>query len=126
MKIIIKIFLISSLLTLLLSGCFSGANKQVGNSQNKPGENNDDIAHILTQSELGQLEVSIKTGSDVNNKYSAVSSKSTAIGSRLAVTGEFKNHASEQNSTALPDNAKPGECYARVLVPAKYQSITKK
>lgn len=101
-------------------------NKHAGSSQNEQGEYNKTSNHPLNQNELGQFEVSYKDSPDENINYRAGSQKSTVTSKHLATDGELKHTGSGKQNVALPDNAKPGECYARVQISAKYKTQTKK
>ncbi|NOR81408.1 MAG: hypothetical protein GQ529_11355 [Methyloprofundus sp.] len=124
MRIINKFFLI--FIFLLLNGCISSTNKHTHISKNELGEYNKTSNQPLNLNELEQFEVSYKADSNENNIYKAGSSDSTVTSNHFTATGESKNTGSGQQNIALPNNAKPGECYARVQIPAKYRTETKR
>ncbi|MGI9533573.1 MAG: peptidoglycan-binding domain-containing protein [Thermodesulfobacteriota bacterium] len=46
------------------------------------------------------------------------------IGSNILPTSSQQTNKSSENDTLYPPNAKPGECYARVKIPEKYETYT--
>ncbi len=89
-------------LALGLGGCKS-------TSQNTVASND----HV---DQVKQLEAKIASqDAELNRVRNALANANTGGNATLA----------SQNDTLLPPNAKAGECYARVLIPATYRTITK-
>ncbi len=86
---------------------------------------------IQMQEELAQEK---EKNSQLQNKFLMISNEQSeldksrleSLNSQVQSSNNSALVSSEQKSDLLPPNAKPGECYARVLTPADYKTETTK
>jgi putative peptidoglycan binding protein len=104
MKITIAI---SSILTaLILTGCASDPNSKLADIQNELDQAQ--AKNEQLQNAYDQTSQDLQRLADANKRMELASAASAS-----------------SSSDMLPPNAKPGECYARVLIPATYRTETK-
>ncbi len=75
--------------------------------------------------EISSLKASLESKeSALKSSQSAVSAKTAAVEACEDEKTTALSQVSGANSDLFPPNAKPGECYARVLIPATYKTST--
>ena len=75
---------------------------------------------------ISKSEAASTTGQDVVDKDQEIAAlQSTVDDLKTELAGEQQKSASMPGTDLLPPNAKTGECYARVWVPASYRSLEK-
>ena len=102
MKKQLTTFALSTLAIAVLSGCSSTGSYQ-----------NDDVTNSAQYRALEQELASLK------NSSGSDSARASELEAELA-----RLNSSNSTSSLLPPNPKPGECYARVVIPAKYKAET--
>lgn len=111
MKTLSKSILSLSVVALALGGCTTTPNEEMTAIQTQLDETKQQNTNLL-----GEIDRAKSTITNQEERISRLASESQ---------GAITSASTSAESELLPPNAKPGECYARVLVPATYKSESK-
>ncbi|MCK5354404.1 MAG: hypothetical protein KAJ63_04750, partial [Methyloprofundus sp.] len=100
--------LISMLVVLGLSGC-------AADSENKL---------TVMESELDQVQQENERLAELNRELATSNTEIQSANAVAIADANARANATRAGDDLLPPNAKPGECYARILIPEKYEMTT--
>lgn len=113
--------LLVSAFALTLAGCASN-----GSNSGKSGSS----AAMATTANADKVSEQARKismlESELRSKERELASTSSSLASAQASTANRSSMGASANSNLFPPNPRPGECYARVIIPAKYNTTTKR
>ncbi len=100
----LKVSAVSAALILSVTGC------SIKNDSNEALNKKDQEIHKLTQ--------------ELQAKDKQIASLENSSSNMQTITSSNVKDKNAVSNSLVPPNAKPGECYAKVLVPSKYETKT--